>query len=175
MMHRAWSSIVEVSYCFSRSYVKLKGHTALKIVEFDPIGRFRTVTPVWMHQWLWNVAHSLKQQRRYALLFFKVIHQISRSHGTKHHQFWPKLGVSGLKAGRSFQTPQICLVIEQIYHAWPLTYELPKWRLDPFKSINPASSSWVVPEGFEIWPRSDCFVAEVMFLVGVAVNLTECR
>ena len=23
-------------YCFSRSYVKLQGHTALKIVEFDP-------------------------------------------------------------------------------------------------------------------------------------------
>ena len=36
MMHRAWSSIVEVPYCFARSYVKLQGHTALKIVEFDP-------------------------------------------------------------------------------------------------------------------------------------------
>ena len=36
MMNRAWSSIVEVSYCFSRSYVKFQGHTALKIVEFDP-------------------------------------------------------------------------------------------------------------------------------------------
>ena len=36
MMHRAWSSIVEVPYCFSRSYVKFQGHTALKIVEFDP-------------------------------------------------------------------------------------------------------------------------------------------
>ena len=36
MMHRAWSSIVEVPYCFSRSYVKFLGHTALKIVEFDP-------------------------------------------------------------------------------------------------------------------------------------------
>ena len=36
MMHRAWSSIVEAPYCFSRSYVKLQGHTALKIVEFDP-------------------------------------------------------------------------------------------------------------------------------------------
>ena len=36
MMHRAWRSIVEVPYCFSRSYVKLQGHTALKIVEFDP-------------------------------------------------------------------------------------------------------------------------------------------
>ena len=36
MMHRAWSSIVEVPYCFSRSYVKLQGHMALKIIEFDP-------------------------------------------------------------------------------------------------------------------------------------------
>ena len=36
MMHRAWSSIVEVPYCFSRSYVKFQGHTVLKIVEFDP-------------------------------------------------------------------------------------------------------------------------------------------
>ena len=36
MMHRAWSGIVEVLYCFSRSYDKFQGHTALKIVEFDP-------------------------------------------------------------------------------------------------------------------------------------------
>ena len=36
MMHRAWSSIVEVPYCFSRSYVKFQGHMALKIFEFDP-------------------------------------------------------------------------------------------------------------------------------------------
>ena len=35
-MHRALSSIVEVPYSFSRSYVKFQGHTALKIVEFDP-------------------------------------------------------------------------------------------------------------------------------------------
>ena len=36
MMHRAWGSMVDVPYCFSRSYVKFQGHTALKIVEFDP-------------------------------------------------------------------------------------------------------------------------------------------
>ena len=36
MMHRAWSRIVEVPYCISRSYVKFKGHTALITVEFDP-------------------------------------------------------------------------------------------------------------------------------------------
>ena len=40
MMHRAWSSIVEVPYCFSRSYVKFQGHTALKIVKFDPNSAF---------------------------------------------------------------------------------------------------------------------------------------
>ena len=36
MMHKAWSGMEEVPYCFSRSSVKLQGHTALKIVEFDP-------------------------------------------------------------------------------------------------------------------------------------------
>ena len=36
MMHKAWSSIEEVPYCFSRSSVKFQGHTAKKIVEFDP-------------------------------------------------------------------------------------------------------------------------------------------
>ena len=36
MMHKACSSIEEVPYCFSRSSVKFQGHTALKIVEFDP-------------------------------------------------------------------------------------------------------------------------------------------
>ena len=36
MLHKAWSSIEEVPCCFSRSSVKFQGHTALKIVEFDP-------------------------------------------------------------------------------------------------------------------------------------------
>ena len=36
MMHKAWSSIEEVPYCFSRSSVKFQGYTALRIVDFDP-------------------------------------------------------------------------------------------------------------------------------------------
>ena len=36
MMHKAWSSIEEVPYCFARSTVKFQGRTALKIIEFDP-------------------------------------------------------------------------------------------------------------------------------------------
>ena len=44
MMHKAWSSIEEVPYCFSRSSVKLQGHTALKIVDFDPNWAFPDCT-----------------------------------------------------------------------------------------------------------------------------------
>ena len=36
MMHKAWGSIEEVPYCFSRSSVKIQGHTALQMVKFDP-------------------------------------------------------------------------------------------------------------------------------------------
>ena len=204
MKHKAWSSIEEVPYCFSRLSVKFQGHTTLKIVEFDPnwpfpesnsslntpmatkwstklevalkrcpivfscdqaalqmvfsvcpsvrpsvcpsvclsvtpfwlcshhriimkfsgvitndqskvhakvqgqrskvkvtevttqLNRFRTVTPVWIHIWWWNDAYSLMLLRRGALLFFKVIRQISRSHGSKNRRIWPRLGVSGL-------------------------------------------------------------------------------
>ena len=41
MMPKAWSSIEEVPYCFSRSSVKFQGHVALKIFEFDPNWAFQ--------------------------------------------------------------------------------------------------------------------------------------
>ena len=150
MMHKAWRSIEEVPYCFSRSFVKFQGHTGQKSPIFTriehfrtvtlvwiqwwlwndaqslkqhrrgaqlffkvirqisrahggktssiltPIERLRTVTSVWIHRWLWNDAQSLKQHRRGALLFCKVIRQISRSHGIKNHWFWPEFSISGL-------------------------------------------------------------------------------
>ena len=46
MMHKAWSSIEEVPYCFSRSYVKLQGHTAQNITDFDPNWAFPDYRPV---------------------------------------------------------------------------------------------------------------------------------
>ena len=173
MMHKARSSIEEVPYCFSRSYVKFQGHTGQKIVDFDlnwgfpdcnsslnshrlknwrfesnlskitrPVAaikslrfalftmfpssyhheifrsyyqwqkwrpckrsrsevttqlkRFRTVTPVWIHIWWWNDAYSLIMLRKGAILFLKVISQISRSYGSKKRRIWPRLGVSRL-------------------------------------------------------------------------------
>ena len=64
----------------------------VKVTEVNTqLSRFRTLTPVWIHIWQWNHAHSWKQQRRGALLFFKVIRQISRSHGSKNRRIWPRL------------------------------------------------------------------------------------
>ena len=69
----------------------------VKVTEVTTqLNRFRTVTPVWIHKWWWNDAYTLIMLRRGALLFFKVIRQISRSHGSKNRWIWPRLGVSGL-------------------------------------------------------------------------------
>ena len=73
MLHKAWCCLEEVPYCFSRSSIKFQGHTAKKIVKFDPDWAFP--------DWLRNDAQSLKWHRRGVLLFFKVIRQISRSYG----------------------------------------------------------------------------------------------
>ena len=54
-------SIKEVPNCFSRSSLKFQGHTDRKrSTNLIQIGRFRTVTPVSIHPWLQNDAHSLK-------------------------------------------------------------------------------------------------------------------
>ena len=62
----------------------------VKVTEVTTqLNRFRTVTPVWIHIWWWNDTYSLMLLRRGALLFFKVIRQISRSHGAKIVEFDP--------------------------------------------------------------------------------------
>ena len=147
MIHKAWSSIEEVPYIFQGHLSHFKVTRLKRLSILTHIGRFRTVTPVGIHQWLRNDAQSLEQHRRVpycfscdqaapwmvqsvcltvcpsvclsvttfwlcshptkwyrklevawkrCLLFFKVIHQISRSHGTKNRRFWTELSVSGL-------------------------------------------------------------------------------
>ena len=74
----------------SMQKVKVRGQRSRSQVNTQ-LSRFRTVTPVWIHIWWWNDAQSLMLLRRGALFFFKVIHQISRSHGSKNRRIWPKL------------------------------------------------------------------------------------
>ena len=82
----------------SKVHAKGQGQRSkVKVTEVTTqLNRFRTVTPVWIHIWWWNDAYSLMLLRRGALLFFKVIRQISRSHGSKNRRIWPRWGVSGL-------------------------------------------------------------------------------
>ena len=89
------------------------------------LSRFRTLTPVWIHIWQWNHAHSWKQHRRGALLFFKVIRQISRSHGSKNRRIWPRLGVSGLWLQFEYTNGY-----EMMHKAWSSVQEVPYcfWR-----------------------------------------------
>ena len=62
----------------------------VKVTEvMTPLNRFPTVTPVWIHIWWWNYTYSLMLLRRGALLFFKVIRQISSHTALKIAEFDP--------------------------------------------------------------------------------------
>ena len=52
MMHKAWCCLGEVSYCFSRSSVKFQSHAVEKLSILTQIECLRTVTQVWIQQWL---------------------------------------------------------------------------------------------------------------------------
>ena len=77
--------IVKISRVITKDQenVQTKGpgqRSKVKVTEVTTqLNRFWTVTPVWIHIWWWNDTYSLMLLGRGALLFFKVIHQISRS------------------------------------------------------------------------------------------------
>ena len=74
-----------------------RSRSNIKVTEVTTqLNHFRIVTPVLIHIWWWNDAYRLIMLRRVALLFFKVIYQISRSHISKNRRIWPRLGVSEL-------------------------------------------------------------------------------
>ena len=78
-------------------YAKCQGQRPkVKVTEVKTqFSCFWTVTRVWIHICQWNDAQSFMWHRRGALMFFKVIHQISRSHITKNCRFWTRLVVLG--------------------------------------------------------------------------------
>ena len=107
-----------------KSDVHAKGQGQRSKVKVEEVktqlSRFRTVTPVWIHICWRNDAQSLMLLRRGAVLFFKVIRQVSRSHGYKNCWFWPKLGVSGLLLQFEFNDGY-----EMIHKAWSNIEEVP--------------------------------------------------
>ena len=63
-----------------RSDVHAKGQgqrSKVKVTEITTqLNGFRTVTPVWIHIWWWNDAHSLMMLRRGALFFLAATKQL---------------------------------------------------------------------------------------------------
>ena len=104
--------------------VQAKGQgqrSKVKVTEVTTqLKRFRTLTPVWIHIWWWNDAYILMLLRRGALLFFKVIRQISRPHGSKIRRIWPRLGVSGPWLQFEFTNGY-----EMMHKAWSSIEEVP--------------------------------------------------
>ena len=111
----------------SGAHAKGQGQRSkVKVTEVNTqLSRFRTVTQVWIHIWWRNDAYSLMLLRRRAQLFFMVIRQISRSHGSKKRRIWPRLGVSG-----QWLQFEITNDYEMMHKAWSSIEEVPYcfWR-----------------------------------------------
>ena len=107
MLHKAWNSKEEMPYCFPRSSIKFQGHTGQNITDFDPNWAFPDYRPV-----------AAFKSLSFAL--FKVIRQISRSHGSKNRSIWPKLGVSGQQLQFEFTDGY-----EMLHKAWNSKGDVP--------------------------------------------------
>ena len=122
----------------------------VKVTEVtNQLNHFQTVTRVWIHIWWWNDTYSLMLLRRGALLFFKVIRQISRSHDTKNHRIWPRLGVS-----RLWLHFELTNSYKMLHKAWSSIEEVPycfsrssvKFQGHTGKKIFEFDPDWAFPD-----------------------------
>ena len=83
------------------------------------------------------------------ILFFNVIRQISRSHGTKNRRFWPKLGVFGL-----WPDFELTDGYEMMHRAWSSIEEVRKKEFKDqiiFYHVNTKPTRarfWMIPYGY---------------------------
>ena len=71
------------SHMATKWYTKLEVACKSSLSAFALILAFQTITPLWIDRWLGSEAESLKQPSPGALLFFKIIREISKSTGQK--------------------------------------------------------------------------------------------
>ena len=96
MMHKAWSSIEEVPYCFARSSIKFHGHTGGKKWRFESNLRLLGRSQLWNPSDLpcCNFDHSFKIAHKSWGLFhgtyisacYPFSHAFSRSFGDREHR-----------------------------------------------------------------------------------------
>ena len=110
MMHKAWSSIEEVPYCFSRSSIKFQGHIALEIVEFDSNWAFPDCNSSLNSTMAMKCCTKLETAKKRCPIVFQGHPSNFKVTRDKTSPILTQIGLFGLQVGRSFQIPQICLV-----------------------------------------------------------------
>ena len=127
MIHKAGRSIGEVPYGFEGHQPNFKVTWDKKLRISTRIERFRTVTPVWIHPWVWNDAQSWKEHRRGALWFWRSSAKFQGHMGQKIADFDPNWAFPD--SNSSLNSPMglkwctklnVVLFIDVIHQIWRL-------------------------------------------------------
>ena len=139
------------------------------------IERFRTVTPVWIHQWLWNDAQSLKQHWRSALLFSRSSVKFQDHTGQKIADFDPNWAVpdcnSSLNSPMAFKW---CTKLNVVYKGCPIVFQghPSNFKVTRDKKISNFDLNWAFSDcnssydcinGFEMMHTAWCNIEEVPY------------
>ena len=150
MMQQAWCRTEKVPYCFSRSYVKFQGHTALKIVEFYPNWLFpdcnSSLKSPMATKWCTKLEVAYK---RCPIVFQGQTSNFKVTRLKKNRRFWPKLGVSGLLLQFEFINGY-----EMWHKAWNSKGEMPycfprssiKFQGHTVQNITDFDPNWAFPD-----------------------------
>ena len=96
-MQKAWNSIEEVPYCFSRSSVKFQGRTGQKLANFDSNWVFlecnSSLNSFMVLKWCTKLEAAYK---RFATVFRGQPSNLEVTWDKKNRRFWPELSVSRL-------------------------------------------------------------------------------
>ena len=135
-----------------------------KLSILTQIGCFLTVTPVWIHQWLWNDAQNFKYHRRGALLFFNIICQISRSHRTQIVNFdqnWVFPDCKSSSSLNSLMDLKWCTKLDVVKKRCPIVFQghtssCKVTRLKKSSILTQIRTFWTVtPIWIHQWLRND--------------------
>ena len=168
MMHRAWSSIVEVPYCFSRSYVKFQGHTALKIVEFYPNWAFPDCNSSLNSRMAMKCCTKLETAKERCPIGFHGHPSNFKVTRDKTSPILIQIGRFRTIGRSSFQIPQICLVSSAAHaqRSWSNTEPNELWN-SLLRAESMAQQLW-------LWNSYSGFVVVWMSTFVKALRISIC-
>ena len=124
MMHKAWCSIEEVPYCFPVLSIIFQCHTGKISPILTRIARFRTVTPVWIHQWINKAWHSIEDMP-YCFLGHPSNFKVTQA---EKSTIWIQFEIT--RPGAAIKSPRFALFVSFWWTPTgqsKITFTPPKW------------------------------------------------